>query len=75
LFFTWGIAADAVPNDSGKFPEAYRQHAALPFSKKLATHIGAIKYFICHYNLTVVQGTAETHHQIADALLPQTDTV
>jgi insertion element IS1 protein InsB len=25
---------------------------ALSFSKKLATHIGAIKLFICHYNLT-----------------------
>lgn len=25
--------------------------AALSFSKKLANHIGAIKYFICHYNL------------------------
>jgi insertion element IS1 protein InsB len=24
----------------------------LSFSKKLAYHIGAIKYFICHYNLT-----------------------
>jgi insertion element IS1 protein InsB len=24
----------------------------LSFSKKLAHHIGAIKYFICHYNLT-----------------------
>jgi len=24
---------------------------SLPFSKKLANHIGAIKYFICHYNL------------------------
>jgi insertion element IS1 protein InsB len=24
----------------------------LSFSKKLANHIGAIKYFICHYNLT-----------------------
>ena len=23
----------------------------LSFSKKLAHHIGAIKYFICHYNL------------------------
>jgi insertion element IS1 protein InsB len=23
----------------------------LAFSKKLANHIGAIKYFICHYNL------------------------
>ena len=26
----------------------------LSFSKKLAHHIGAIKYFICHYNLTRV---------------------
>jgi len=26
----------------------------LSFSKKLANHIGAIKYFICHYNLTQV---------------------
>src|SRR4030095_8331265 len=25
---------------------------ALSFSKKRATHIGAIKLFICHYNLT-----------------------
>jgi insertion element IS1 protein InsB len=25
---------------------------ALSFSKKLAQHIGAIKLFICHYNLT-----------------------
>ena len=24
----------------------------LSFSKKLANHIGAIKHFICHYNLT-----------------------
>ena len=24
----------------------------LAFSKKLANHIGAIKYFICHYNPT-----------------------
>jgi insertion element IS1 protein InsB len=24
----------------------------LSFSKKLANHIGAIKYFICHDNLT-----------------------
>jgi insertion element IS1 protein InsB len=28
----------------------------LSFSKKLAHHIGAIKYFICYYNLT--RGTA-----------------
>jgi insertion element IS1 protein InsB len=26
--------------------------ATLSFSKNLANHIGAIKYFICHYNLT-----------------------
>ena len=26
--------------------------AALSFSKKLTNHIGAIKLFICHYNLT-----------------------
>jgi IS1 family transposase len=26
--------------------------ATLSFSKKLTNHIGAIKYFICHYNLT-----------------------
>ncbi|HZC03558.1 MAG TPA: IS1 family transposase, partial [Gammaproteobacteria bacterium] len=25
---------------------------ALSFSKELANHIGAIKLFICHYNLT-----------------------
>jgi insertion element IS1 protein InsB len=25
--------------------------SALSFSKMLANHIGAIKYFICHYNL------------------------
>jgi insertion element IS1 protein InsB len=25
---------------------------ALSFSKKLAHHMGAIKLFICHYNLT-----------------------
>jgi hypothetical protein len=26
--------------------------ATLSFSKKLSNHIGAIKYLICHYNLT-----------------------
>jgi insertion element IS1 protein InsB len=30
----------------------------LSFSKKLANRIGAIKYFICHYNLTRVVGAA-----------------
>jgi len=28
--------------------------ATLSFSKNLANHIGAIRYFICHYNLTKV---------------------
>jgi hypothetical protein len=28
---------------------------ALSFSKKLANHIGTIKYFICHYNQEVVR--------------------
>jgi insertion element IS1 protein InsB len=27
-------------------------HEALSFSKKLGNHVGAIKMFICHYNLT-----------------------
>ena len=27
----------------------------LSFSKKLANHIGAVKYFLCHYNLAVVK--------------------
>ncbi len=27
--------------------------ATLSFSKKLANHIGAIRYFLCHYNLTL----------------------
>ncbi|HJW29706.1 MAG TPA: IS1 family transposase [Saprospiraceae bacterium] len=27
--------------------------AALSFSKKLDNHIGAIRYFLCHYNLTL----------------------
>ena len=26
-------------------------HATLSFSKKVGNHIGAIKFFICHYNL------------------------
>ncbi len=29
--------------------------SALSFSKKLANHIGAIKYFICHYNQEVLR--------------------
>ncbi len=30
---------------------------ALSFSKKLENHLGAIKYFICHYNLAKAQAT------------------
>ena len=41
-----------------RFHNTLRQHVSrlvrdtLAFSEKLANHIGAIKYFICHYNLT-----------------------
>ena len=53
----------AVGKDSGltayieRFNGTLRQRAprlvrkALSFSKSLTNHIGAIKYFICHYNL------------------------
>jgi IS1 family transposase len=43
-----------------RFNNTLRQHVSrlvrktLSFSKKLANHIGAIKYFICHYNVTRV---------------------
>jgi insertion element IS1 protein InsB len=43
-----------------RFNNTLRQRVArlvretLSFSKKLANHIGAIKFFICHYNLTRV---------------------
>ena len=45
-------------NHIERFNNALRQRVSqlgrdtLDFSKKLANHIGAIKYFICHYNLT-----------------------
>src|SRR5205823_4253830 len=45
-------------NHIERFNNTLRQRVArlvretLSFSKKLANHIGAIKYFICHYNLT-----------------------
>ena len=54
-----------VPKESGKtnhierFNCTVRQRVsrlvrkALSFSKKLENHIGAIKYFICNYNLTI----------------------
>ena len=44
--------------ESERFNNTLRQRVsrlvrdALSFSKKLANHIGAIKLFICHYNLT-----------------------
>ena len=45
-------------NHIERFNDTLRQRVSrlvretLSFSKKLAHHIGAIKYFICHYNLT-----------------------
>jgi hypothetical protein len=39
-----------------------RVRDALSFSKKLANHIGAIKLFICHYNLT--RAAASSEHYI-----------
>ena len=36
--------------------------SALSFSKKLANHIGAIKYFICHYNLTKAKAVECQHY-------------
>jgi len=45
-------------NHMERFNNTLRQRVSrlvretLSFSKKLANHIGAIKYFICHYNLT-----------------------
>jgi insertion element IS1 protein InsB len=46
------------PNHIERFNNTLRQHLSrlaretLSFSKKLANHIGAIRYFICHDNLT-----------------------
>jgi hypothetical protein len=36
--------------------------ATLSFSKKLSHHIGAIKYFICDYNLTKCAVLPEQHY-------------
>ena len=47
-------------NHMARFNNTLRQRLSrlvretLSFSKKLAHHSGAIKYFICHYNLTRV---------------------
>ena len=34
------------------------------FSKKLANHIGAIRYCICHYNLTRAAALPVQHYRI-----------
>jgi hypothetical protein len=36
--------------------------STLSFSKNLTNHIGAIKYFICHYNLTKCAALPEEHY-------------
>ena len=38
-------------------------HATLSFSKNLANHIGAIRYFICDYNLTKCAVLLGSHYQ------------
>lgn len=44
-------------NHVGRFNNTLRQRVSrlvrdtLSFSKKLANHIGVMKFFICHYNL------------------------
>ncbi|WP_157679853.1 IS1 family transposase [Nitrosococcus watsonii] len=55
------------PNGSGQTNAIERFNCTLPqrvsrlvrqtllFSKKLANHIGAIKFFICHYNQEVIR--------------------
>ena len=57
---------EVCPKDSGltsvveRFNCTLRQRVSrlvrrsLSFSKKLSNHIGAIKYFICHYNREVI---------------------
>jgi hypothetical protein len=52
------VEPDSMTDDFTRFNHMLRQrvarlvHDALSFSKKLVNHIGAIKLFICHYNLT-----------------------
>ena len=41
-----------------------RVRDALSFSKKLANHSGAMKRFICHYNLTRVAAESEHYMDI-----------
>jgi insertion element IS1 protein InsB len=41
-------------NNTLRQPLSRLVRETLSFSKKLANHIGAIRYFICHYNLTRV---------------------
>jgi IS1 family transposase len=46
---------------------------ALSFSKKLANHIGAIKLFICHYNLRRVAAASRQHYLCSTTQLPGCD--
>jgi insertion element IS1 protein InsB len=55
----WAITKQArQTNHSERFNNTLRQRVSrlvretLSLAKTLAHHIGAIKYFICHYNLT-----------------------
>ena len=62
-----------VPKESGKtnhierFNCTVRQRVSrlvrksLSFSKKLQNHIGAIKYFLCHYNITIQKELGALH--------------
>ena len=55
-------------NHSERFNNTLRQRVsrlvrdALSFSNKLANHIGALKLFICHYNLT--RAAEESEHYL-----------
>jgi insertion element IS1 protein InsB len=42
---------------------AWLVRSTLAFSQNLANHIGAIKYFICHYNLTKCAALPESHYR------------
>jgi hypothetical protein len=45
--------------------------STLSFSKNLANHIGAINYFICHYNLTKCAALPEQHYPAGSVLVKQ----
>ena len=56
--FTGSLTGKMGTRPIERFNNTLRQRVSrlvretLSFSKTLANHIGAIKYFICHYNLT-----------------------